>query len=283
MTTCLRAVPFIALFALLALSNTRAAKPAPATPSPSWKILVLIYPSTDHKFSDSTGHHHVIARMTEHEIQRAQAQARRFFEHDVPELTAGAQRPVVTIKTVDRPLTDLDKSWWPSPRVTAKDCLPDFDSIVVIWHATGLDAISNKPIDLADAGGLAEPRGVRQTYCAIPINYVSQNDRNVFKHEWGHSILFYFDAAGITPKPAVDNHINDTDIQYVHYPSGEKYILKDETDDHPIPNSIYNNQRGFTRDYYSGQTATADKPNRPLGITPKAWATGGPVTKPPPK
>ena len=79
--------------------------------------------------------------------------------------------------------------------------------------------------------------------------------------------------------PAVDNHINDTDKRYVHWPTGEPYILKDETDDAPIPNSIYNNQRGFTHDYYTGQTAAADKPQTRLGITPEAWASGGPVAR----
>jgi hypothetical protein len=65
-----------------------------------------------------------------------------------------------------------------------------------------------------------------------------------------------------------------------HWPNGESYVWLDETDANPIPNSIYNNESGFTHDYYSGTTASADQPTRRLGVTPEAWMFGGPVTKP---
>ena len=58
------------------------------------------------------------------------------------------------------------------------------------------------------------------------------------------------------------------------------YVWLDETDANPIPNSIYNNESGFTHDYYSGTTALATDPMHCLGITPSAWATGGPVSMP---
>jgi hypothetical protein len=67
---------------------------------------------------------------------------------------------------------------------------------------------------------------------------------------------------------------------YVNCFTGDPYILVDETDLNPIPNSIYNNYSGFTHDYYSGQTATADEPTRCLGINANAWASGGPVSGP---
>jgi hypothetical protein len=54
----------------------------------------------------------------------------------------------------------------------------------------------------------------------------------------------------------------------------------DESDLNPVPNSIYNDQSGFTHDYYSGTTALATAPSQCLGITPAAWAAGGPVTRP---
>ena len=108
----------------------------------------------------------------------------------------------------------------------------------------------------------------------------SSDQRNVFKHEWGHSILFYYDAAGTAPKPTVDNHINDTTNRYVHCGSGAPYILLDDSDSVPITNSIYNDRSGFTHDYYSGTTATPDHPDRCLGVTPAAWASGWPVTRP---
>ena len=112
------------------------------------------------------------------------------------------------------------------------------------------------------------------------VDFVHYTDRNVFKHEWGHSILFYYDAAGTAPQPPVDNHINDTTNQYVNCMTGQPYILQDETDTNPIPNSIYNNESSFTHDYYSGKTATANQATRCLGITPSAWASGGPVSRP---
>ena len=91
--------------------------------------------------------------------------------------------------------------------------------------------------------------------------------------------MFYFDAIGVSPKPTVDNHINGTTNQYVHCPTGELYILQDETDNNPIPNSIYNNYSGFTHDYYSGTTAKPEYPDQCLGITPTSWSFGGPVSK----
>lgn len=271
------------LNAMLICAGLMLSSAAPALPdNPQWKVLVLIYTQTDFKFSNDKGEHHLVGTMTEQEKNRAETQARRFFEQDVPELTSGCQRPVVTIRFPARALTRLDDGYWPGPEITRPEVEPSFDSVIVIWKASGMDQVTGKPLNVADAGGLTMPMGTKPTYCAIPDEYISPRDRNVFKHEWGHSILFYFEAAGATAVPAVDNHINDTDIRYVHWPTGTPYILKDETDDNLIPNSIYNNHQGFTHDYYSGQTAAAGKPGIRLGITPEAWASGGPVTKPAP-
>ena len=262
-----------------AVPKVEGQQPSPPD-NPRWKILVLIYPQTDFTFSDKDGKHHLGATMTDEEKHRTRVQARRFFEQDVPDLTAGNQRPIVTILVSKRTLTKLDAGYWPSPNITQPDIGPQFDSVVVIWKGSGTDKISGKPLTVVGAGGLAIAQGTRQTYCAIPVDCLASDHRNVFKHEWGHCILFYFDAAGLTPKPAVDNHINDKDKRYVHWPTGKPYVLQDETDENPIPNSIYNNQSGFTRDYYRGETATPDRPDRRLGITPEAWAAGGPVAKP---
>ncbi len=100
---------------------------------------------------------------------------------------------------------------------------------------------------------------------------------NVFKHEWGHSILSYFDAAGTAPKPTVNNHADS--VTYVNCQTGQYDVWLDETDANRIPNSIYNNDSGFTHDYYSGTTAPATNPTSCLGITASAWATDGPVSK----
>lgn len=124
--------------------------------------------------------------------------------------------------------------------------------------------------------------GNGQMYTAIISDAVtSYGHRNVLRHEWGHNILFFYDAYGTAPKPTVDNHAWGTpETQYVHCPTGEPYILVDETPDDPIPNSIYNLESGFTHDYYSGTTAIQDQPTRCLGISPEAWASGGPVSGP---
>lgn len=256
----------------------------PGSPeNPSWKILVLIYRSTDFSYTDDLGNgHHVVATMTQDEIDRAAAAATQFFEEDVPALTSGNMYPILTIRYPTRTLTQLDAfcGYWPSEANTAPERDPAFDSVVVIWDSTGVDLITGQTIFLQNCGGLAQWMGTEQTYATFQIDSVSLNQRNTFKHEWGHSILFYFQAAGTAPQPTVDNHINNTNTRYVHCSSGEPYILTDETDDNLIPNSIYNNYVGFTHDYYSGTTATPDQPTRCLGITPSAWAAGGPVTKP---
>ncbi len=119
-------------------------------------------------------------------------------------------------------------------------------------------------------------------HSALTIASTSATNRNVFKHEWGHSVLFFHEALGIAPLPAVDDHINDTTTRYVNCLNQTPYVLVDEEDSAPIPNSIYNDAVGFTHDYYSGRTATADQPSRCLGIPPQAWLAGGPVTKPDP-
>lgn len=81
---------------------------------------------------------------------------------------------------------------------------------------------------------------------------------------------------GVVPLPEVSNHA-DTG-EYVNCQGGPPYVWVDESQDFPIPNSIYNNHSGFTHDYYSGTIATVDQPTRCLGITPQAWSYGGPVT-----
>ena len=147
----------------------------------------------------------------------------------------------------------------------------------MIWDSTGTDVNSGQPHNLQNCAGLALPNGTGQTFSTLQIDGFPPNRfRNTLKHEWGHSILFYHEAAGTAPAPSVDNHRPDA---YVHCGTGEGYILVDETQDEPIRGSIYNNRSGFTHDYYSGTTALASDPESCLGITRAAWESGGPVTK----
>jgi len=249
---------------------------------PRWKILVLIYDRTDALVTDTAGvQHHMVATMTPAEVERATLAATQFVETDIPALTSGNMIPELTIRYPAHALTQLDpfgQAWWPSPANTAPERDPAFDSVIVIWDPRVVDQYTGTHYWIGGGAGLTVPMNAGQTYATIIIEATGYGHRNVFKHEWGHSILFYFDAIGVTPKPTVTNHANIN--QYVHWPTGENYVWVDETDANPIPNSIYHNQSGFTHDYYSGTTATADQPTRRLGITPEAWMLGGPVTKP---
>ena len=250
---------------------------------PRWKILVLIYDRTDAVVTDSSGlSYHMVGAMTPVEVERAALAATQFVESDIPALTSGNMIPELTIRYPDHALTQLEPygpGWWPSPEKTAADRDRAFDSVIVIWDPRVVDQYTGTRHWIGGgAAGIAGTTGAGQTYTAIIIEATGYGHRNVFKHEWGHCLLFYFEAIGASPKPTVTNHA--TVNQYVHWPSGENYVWVDETDANPIPNSIYNNESGFTHDYYSGTTATADQPTRRLGITPDAWMLGGPVTKP---
>ena len=246
---------------------------------PTWQILVLIYAHTDFTYMDEEGRQRrVIGTMEPREILQAAGAARSFFEYDVPLLTSGMQTPNLTIRYPKRALSEFSDfcQHMPSKDHIAAELDPNFDSIIVIWEDEGVDIYSDEPINLMHCGGAAWYTGIEPTYTVIPVKSIG-TDGNIFKHEWGHSILFYFEAAGTAPTPAVNNHINDEDTRYVNCLTGEAYILADETSTRRIPNSIYNNESGFTHDYYSGLTATPDQPNRCLGINSDAWASPPPT------
>jgi hypothetical protein len=272
-------------FALLALLAGLAAAALPATndsaaaagPTPPWKILVLIYEHTDFSFADGEISRRVIADLTPEETAFAASEAAAFVGRDIPTLDSHMMRPALEVRYPGM-IADLEPfcGWWPAPWRIAGDLDPAFDSVIVIWDSTGIDVNSGQPYNLQNCGGLALPNGVGQTFSTLQIDaYPPNRFRNTLKHEWGHGILFYYEAAGTAPAPSVDNHQPD---HYVHCGTETGYVLVDETQDEPIPNSIYNNRSGFTHDYYSGTTALASAPDLCLGITRAAWASGGPVT-----
>jgi hypothetical protein len=249
-------------------------------PHPRWRILVLIYQETNFEVTDAGTYHHYVALMTPDEMEQAALAANQFVEIDIPALTSGNMIPQITVRFPERALNYLSPvgdGWWPSPQNTEPERDPAFDSVIVIWdpRATDLETDNYEWIGYGD--GLAANMGTGQTYFSMQIDAaVYRGHRNVFKHEWGHCILYYFDAVGTTPNPTVNNHAHAT--QYVNCNTGQFYVWEDETLDNPIPNSIYNNESGFTHDYYSGTTATAEQPTRCLGITLDAWSLGGPVS-----
>lgn len=252
-------------------------------PHPSWKILVLIYGTTDLSTLDAAGvRHRYVGQMSELEKQQVAESARRFVEQDIPALTSRNMIPTLTIRhparALDR-LTRYGSGWWPGPWDTEPERDPAFDSVIVIWRAWATDQATGRTEFLGGAAGLTLNMWGGPTYATLVSDAGTwYGHRNVFKHEYGHSLLSYFEAMGTTPRPTVTNHAGPAD--YVSCRTGQPYVWIDETEASPIPNSIYNNEAGFTHDYYSGQTATWDQPARCLGITPEAWATGGPVSKP---
>jgi hypothetical protein len=255
--------------------------------NPGWKILVLVYETTNFYYTDEVGTaHHFYGVLTQAEIDKINIQSNRFVLEDIPALNNCNMRPTITIRYPEEALSNLTETpcsdYAPWPDDVADDRDPNFDSVITIWDGSGIDLITGEDLSIQGCA-YAWHMGTGQTYGAIFADFVTiynSNSRNVFKHEWGHSILFYYDAAGTAPDPPVDNHINNTTNQYVNCLTGQPYILIDETDDNPIPNSIFNNYSGFTHDYYSGFTATADQPARCVGITAEAWASGGPITRP---
>jgi hypothetical protein len=252
----------------------------PSDPHPRWKILVLIYDGTDFTYTDTDGTHHLIGEIGSAQVATAAANAARFVQTDIPALSSGNMVPELTIR-YPGPLRSLTQfgNWWPSPADTATERDPAFDSVIVIWQPTVTDQATGQLLWIGNAAGLTPPMGTGQTYTTLIIEAATlYGHLNVFKHEWGHSLLDYYEAVGTAPTPTVTNHavVN----QYVHCQTGEAYVWLDETDANPIPNSIYNNESGFTHDYYSGTTALATDPMHCVGITAAAWATGGPVSQP---
>ena len=265
---------------LFVAAGNDVARSATAAVAPPWRILVLVYPKIDFAFQDASGPHHVVGAATDAERRAAVSAAKAFVLQDIPALDSGQMVPTVTVRIVDHALTNLDATgleWWPSPAITAPDIDPAFDSVIVIWKSWGKDLVTGEDRPVNASAGLTPAMGTGQTYTTMILDAAtSYGHRNVFKHEFGHSLLAYFEAARVAPEPAVSNHTSAE--TYVHYPTGAAYVWEDETSANPIPNSIYNNDSGFTHDYYSGTTATADQPTRCLGITAQAWAYGGPVT-----
>ncbi len=280
-----RLLSSVSLAALLTLVLSLLGLTVPAqavTAAPSWKIEVIVYLYTDLTYQSSGVSHRLVGSLVPDEVKGIKSSATGFVNTDVPALTSGKEHPTVTIKTVSKPLDsqtlapDGYGGWTPTPWTTKPDQDPGYDSYIVFWQSYGWDWGAMKSDNIAHAGGLTWPMGTNPTFSEIQMQQLDYGSRNILKHEWGHAITFYYDAGGTAPKPMVDNHQPGTSVNCRTH---KGYVQQDETAAHPIPNSIYNNSSGFTHDYYSGVTAQASNPGRCLGITPAAWASGGPVTE----
>lgn len=251
----------------------------PVYPPPSWKILVLIYGKTDVTIQRGGVTRHVVGTIPTAQKDAAAAAARAFVRTDIPKLDSGLMVPTVTVRYPGtlRKLDAFGDGYWPSPENTAPARDPAFDSVIVIWEPDVVDVATGETMWIGMSAGLTLPVGTGQTYSTMIVDAATEyGHRNVFKHEWGHSLLMFFEAMGMGPRPFVTNE--PPTGYYVHCPTGTAYNWVDETAGDPwIPNSIYNNLSGFTHDYYSGETALASNPTACLGGTRRAWAYGGPV------
>lgn len=255
---------------------------------PSWRILALIYQTTDFTYTDDFGvQHRVIGSFTNAEIANATAVFQAFAAVDIPALTKGNMIPTIEVRKAAAPLSSLTRiftrSWWPTAADLGAERDLSFDSIIVLWQTRGVNQFSGRLEDLSPEagglGGLACINNLCQTYATLSVfgSNLFGFGHNILKHEWGHGILFHFAGIGASPNPIVDNHIAPGG--YVQCKTGTHYVYVDEPENNPIPNSIYNNESGFHHDYYSGTTALPANPQQCLGITPAAWKAGGPVTK----
>ena len=160
-----------------------------ATQNPQWKILVLIYTSTDFTYNDSSGQHHVEASMTQNEIDRATAAANQFIDTDIPVLTSGNMIPLLTIRLPNQPLSTLDETcgYWPNRANTSPDLDPSFDSVIVIWDDSGIDLLTGQPADLIPVAVLLYQMGqVRRIQHFLwipflPINVTFSNTNGVIR------------------------------------------------------------------------------------------------------
>ena len=273
---------FIAV-ATLVLSLCGLTVPAEAvTAGPAWKIEVLIYPYTDITYTAAGVSHRLVGSLMPDEMTNIKTSMGAFVDTDVPALSSGKQHPKLTVKTVNKPLDatslipDGNGGWTPAPWTTRSDQDPGYDSYIAFWQSYGWDWGTSATDNIGHYGGLTWPLGTAPTFSEITLSQLNYGGHNVIKHEWGHAITSYYDATGAAPKPMVDIHMPEASV---NCKTGKGYVILDETASNPIPNSIFNNNSGFTHDYYSGLTAQASNPRHCIGITPTAWASGGPVTK----
>ena len=67
---------------------------------PSWRILALVYETTDFAYQDATGvQHRVVGGLSDAEMAQAESILRQFVEADVPALTSGNMIPSLTVTT----------------------------------------------------------------------------------------------------------------------------------------------------------------------------------------
>lgn len=266
------------------------------TKSPSWKILFLIVQKLDYTYTEipSNTVRHVVGDMSSADQAIANDQFIKFATVALPALSSGMQTPTYEI----RKIPVLQHTWTTSENNAANNnnLFPrqnflganddaNFDAIILVYPKTGVDQNNNNQIITYCKLGQTPNNRKGRTYATFPTNYLSVSNVNVFTHEFGHSITFYYYA--VSPRCLGDNTnasnvhtFNHTggngETRYVSFQTKEKYVL---TDDDKVLNSLYNYNNGFSHDYYSGFTADPAYPSVAIGVGQKQWNLGGPVSK----
>jgi hypothetical protein len=251
--------------------------------APSWRVLALVYDRTDVTFPAADGTTHRASGMiTPERIAAGDAGIRRFITEQVPRLDSGLMKPRLSI--VHRPVAPVTyeepDGWWVDPRDVDAEVagIGQFDAVMVFWQDETFDVQSGEFVGLTWAAGFTPNTETGPAYSAMIAGAPSAYDGlNILKHEFGHQITTLYRATGAAAVPEVDIHQAQ---DYVHCGTGTPYVIEDESDSTPIPNSTYNDTSGFTHDYYSGTTALASAPRTCLGISASTWATGGAATHP---
>ncbi len=273
------------------------------TAGADWRVAVLVYDKIDVRYTDGGVQKRFQGQLTADERDRATQAANAFFGSDVPALTGGYMVPrwevsyPGTLTSVTVTSGDLKTNCgvaYPKPEdiVRSGQAMSSYDALIVIYPGTGRD--ERGTLMQLQRCGLADYTGLNQTHTSVPIGFIPADpsnpkvaaDRNQLKHEFGHNLLFYYAAKNMTNgMQASGNHINyipdkeGKTNKWYNCATGRPYDLRDENERSKIPNSIYNNNVGFTRDYYSG-TTKAEGASACAGVSLNAWKSGGPVTRP---
>lgn len=266
------------------------------TKSPSWKILFLIVQKLDYTYTEvpSNTVRHVVGNMSSADQAIANDQFIKFATVALPALSSGMQTPTYEI----RKIPVLQYTWTSSENnaVNNNNLFPrqnflganddvNFDAIILVYPQTGLDQNNNNRVITFCNYGQTPDNGNGRTYATFPTNYLSVNDVNIFTHEFGHSITFYYNVVSPGCLGAKTNDTNvhifnhtggNGETRYVRFQTKKEYVL---TDDDKAFNSLYNYNNGFSHDYYSGFTTDPAYPSVAIGVGQTQWNLGGPVSK----
>lgn len=266
------------------------------TKAPSWKILFLIVQKLDYTYTETPSNtvRHVVGDMSSADQTIANDQFIEFATHALPALSSGMQTPTYEIRKI--PL--LQHTWtaiennlannnnlFPRQNFLGANDDVNFDAIILVYPKSGIDQNNNNQVVTFCNFGQTPNNGSDRTYATFPTNYLSVNNVNIFTHEFGHSITFYYNA--VSPgclgnktnggNVHIFNHTGGNgETRYVRFQTKKQYFL---SDDDKVINSLYNYSSSFSHDYYSGFTTDPNYPSVAIGVSQAQWNLGGAVSK----